>query len=361
MSKESQYPAVLKANELSFNDISIKIKSAIEYIKTKWITVLLISLLGAIVGLAYAIYKKATYTAVCTFVLEESGKGGGLGQYAGLASLAGINVGNGGSDGIFQGDNILELYRSRTMIEKTLLSEVSIDGQKQLLINRYIKANELREKWKSKKNTSNITFSGDPEKFNRTQDSIITDLVEYFNKRVLTVAKPDKKLSIIRVSVVVNDELFAKEFTNALVENVNTFYTQTKTKKEHQNVSILQHQADSVKKALNASITGVASALDAAPNANPLLTSLKVPSQKRQIDVQASSAIYAEVVKNLELAKVSLRQETPLIQVIDKPVLPLTKNFIGKIKGLTLGFILGFIFIFILLIVGSLFKKQAAK
>ncbi|XHR97960.1 hypothetical protein ACFJIV_15645 [Mucilaginibacter sp. UC70_90] len=78
MSKESQYPAVLKANELSFNDISIKIKSAIEYIKTKWITVLLISLLGAIVGLAYAIYKKATYTAVCTFVLEESGKGGGL-------------------------------------------------------------------------------------------------------------------------------------------------------------------------------------------------------------------------------------------------------------------------------------------
>jgi uncharacterized protein involved in exopolysaccharide biosynthesis len=125
-----------------------------------------------------------------------------------------------------------------------------------------------------------------------------------------------------------------------LVENVNKFYLLTKTKKSIQNVQILQKQADSVKTVLGASIGGVASAIDATPNANPALISLRVPSQKKQIDVQTSSAIYGEIVKNLEVSKISLRQETPLIQVIDQPVLPLKVSKVGKVKGAAIGFVL---------------------
>ena len=337
---DDQQPSMNNSDEIYIRDIVYKTKSGVNYLKSKWLTVLLVSVIGALIGLGYSIFKKTTYTAVCTFVLEETDKTGGLGQYAGLVSLAGINLGGSGNDGMFEGDNILELYKSRTMIEKAFLSEIDINGKKQLLIDRYIDTKGLRKKWKNEDNID-VSFTGDPEKFNRLQDSIITNLVEYFNKKVLTVVKPDKKLSIINVAVVANDELFAKEFANALVKNVNSFYSQTKTKKEYQNILVLQHQADSVRKVLNSSISGVASALDAAPNANPLLVSLKVPSQKRQIDVQASSAIYAEVVKNLEISKVSLRQQTPLIQVIDKPVLPLKNDKIKKVVGILTGLILG--------------------
>ena len=49
----------------------------------------------------------------------------------------------------------------------------------------------------------------------------------------------------------------------------------------------------------------------------------RVPSVNRQVDVQANTAILTELVKNLELAKVDLRKETPLIQIIDTPILPL--------------------------------------
>jgi hypothetical protein len=336
------------SEEISLKELILKLSSAFNYLIRKWIIILLSAIVGGALGLSYSIYKKTIYTATSTFVLEDN-KAGGLGQYAGLASLAGIDIGGGSSSGIFQGDNILELYKSRVMIEKTLLTKVNINGKSELLIDRYIDFNKLRDKWKENDHIASITFYGDPEKFNRKQDSIITSIVQLFNKKILNVDKLDKKLSIIKVDVTTDDEMFSKEFNVKLVETVNDFYTLTKTKKSYQNVQVLQRQADSVKRILNYSIGGVASAIDAAPNANPLLQTLRVPSQRKQVDVQANSAIYSEIVKNLEVSKISLRQETPLIQVIDKPVLPLPIDRLGKLKGIILGGLIGGLIIIIIM------------
>lgn len=334
-------------------EVFAKIRRFIAYLKRKWRLLFVCTFIGALVGLACSFFVKAKYTAVSSFVLDEGDKGGMLGQYAGLASLAGINLGDGG--GIFKGDNILQLYKSRAMIEKALLSEVEINGKRQKLIDRYIDVNALAHKWKTSDNMDNINFNANPESFNRKQDSIITDIAEAFNKQNLEVSKPDKKLSIINVKFTAKDELFAKAFTDELVKTVNDFYIQTKTRKSAQNIGILQRQADSVRRELNTSLGGVAAALDAAPNANPALISLRVPSQRRQVDVQANTAIYGEVVKNLEISKISLMQQTPLIQFIDQPVLPLTVTKIGKIKGLIIGGFVGFLFTIFLLLVKKIF------
>ncbi|WP_431198443.1 lipopolysaccharide biosynthesis protein [Mucilaginibacter sp. P25] len=294
--------------------------------------------------------KKTVYTASSTFVLDDGNKSGGLNQYASLASMAGIDIGGGSAGGIFQNDNILELYRSRLMIEKTLLSEATFNGKKQQLIERYIDFNHLRDVWKQEDNNGDISFTGSSDNFSRKQDSIISKLVEVLNKQSLTVSKPDKKLSIIRVDVTNKDELFAKEFNLKLVANVNDFYKTTRTKKSNQNIQTLQFQADSVKRVLNNSINGVASAIDASPNANPSLQILRAPSQRKQIDVQASTAIYGEIVKNLELSKMSLRQETPLIQLIDSPILPLEKTKLNKLVGFFVGMLLASLSIVLILL-----------
>jgi uncharacterized protein involved in exopolysaccharide biosynthesis len=67
-----------------------------------------------------------------------------------------------------------------------------------------------------------------------------------------------------------------------------------------------------------------------------------VPSAKRQIDVQANTAILTQLVTNLEMAKVTLLKETPLIQIIDKPILPLMKETVSRILCLLIGTGLGF-------------------
>ena len=109
---------------------------------------------------------------------------------------------------------------------------------------------------------------------------------------------------------------------------------------------------------LNNSIQILAALDERLPNSNPLLKTLKIPHQKAMVDVQANTAIYQELVKQLELAKVSHRNSTPLIQVIDSPTYPL-ENSKWKFSetllyGLTLGLFLSVIFHLIL----SLLKKS---
>ena len=345
-----QQKEIEKEDEISLKELILKLIEWWRYLLSKWKLILIAGVLGCILGFTYAYFQKPVYTAETTFVLEEGDGGGGLGAYAGLASMAGIDLGGGGG-GIFQGDNILQLYKSRRMIQETLLSADTFKNKSQLLIDRFIAFNKLREAWGKKPQLANISFQSNPSTFTRLQDSVVTVIVSDINKNYLVVAKPDKKLSIISVKVKARDEAFAKAFANRIVKTVNDFYVNTKTKKSAENLAILQFQADSIKRVLNYSISGVAVAVDANPNSNPAFQILRVPSQKKQLDVQVNAKAYEEIIKNLEIAKITFRKEKPLIQVIDEPVLPLQVDKLGKAKGLILGgIIFGFFAILYLLI-----------
>jgi len=342
-------------NDSSFFEIIILIKRWINFLINKWLTLFIIAFIGSICGILYSLNTKPLYIASSTFVVEES-KSGGLGQYAGIASMMGIDINSGGG-GIFQGDNLLELYQSRLMIQKALLTRISIEGRKDSLINIYIKFNELRKIWNKAPALKNIKFNlNNEQKFNRIQDSLIGRIANDIKLKYLNVSKPDKKLNIIKVDVRSNNELFSKLFNDVIVDNVNDFYVQTKTKKAMDNLLILQHQTDSIRRELNRAISGVATSIDANPNANPSRQFLRVPSQNKQIDAEANKNILVELVKSLEMSKVSLRQETPLIQIIDHPYYPLEVKKFGLLKGVVLGFFL-FLFIgIIVLVLNKIYK-----
>lgn len=320
--------------QISLKELILKIQEGFGYLWRQKKIVLLGGILGGLLGLAYAFIKKPVYTATTTFVLESGDKAGGLGAYAGLASMVGIDLGAGGNGGIFQGDNILELYKSRTMIEKALLSPVSIDGKKKLLIERYISYNNLRKKWDKKEATRNVTFNFEPH---RVKDSLLTEIVEDINKNILLVSKPDKKLSIIKVEANSKDEQFSLLFNERIVEMVNDFYVETKTKKSQENIAILQHQTDSVRAMMEGAIYKSVQVADATPNLNPTRQVLRAPAMRSQANAEANKAVYGELVKNLELAKITARKDAPLIQVIDKPRYPLKNDKIGKALGIVVG------------------------
>src|ERR1700744_5091761 len=123
-------------SEVSVSDVIGKLRFWNRYFISRWKLIIGITFFAACVGLAYAMIKKPVYVAESTFVLEE-GDQSGLSQYSGLASMVGINL-SGGSNGLFAGDNIIELYKSRTMLQRTLLSKCVFNSKPQLLIDRYI-------------------------------------------------------------------------------------------------------------------------------------------------------------------------------------------------------------------------------
>ena len=358
MNKDYMPTVELPEDEISLKDLILKMKEWWRFLLSKWVIILIAGIIGGGLGLTYVWLKKPVYKAQLSFALQDEKAGGGLSSAMGLASQFGIDLGGGGAGGEFSGDNLLELMKSRSMVEKALLTADTINGKRETLAEFYINFNKLREGWKGKPELENIHFlpGADRSKFTLKQDSILGVFHKALITNNLTVDKVDKKLSIISLSVSSTNELFSKYFAEVLAKVVSDFYVQTKTEKAVKNVAILQRQTDSVRRALNAAISGVALSVDVNPNPNPLLQTLRVPSQKKTVDVTANSAILSELVKNLEMAKMSLLQETPLIQVIDRPILPLEKNKLSRAISLIVGGIIAAILIIIIISLRAIYK-----
>jgi hypothetical protein len=345
-------------DEISLKELIEKGKEWYAYLLSQWKIIVLAGIVGAALGLTYSFIKKPIYTATLSFAIEDEKGGGGLGGALGLASSLGLDLGGGGGS-IFTGSNLNELFKSRTMVEQTLMTPVTVNGKVISLAEMYIQNKKWREDWDDEPKFKNIQFLPDTKRkyFTRVHDSILGEMYKDLSKEGLSVAQKDKKIAIISMDVSSTNELFSKYFCEALAKQVGQFYVTTKSKKARANMEILERQTDSIRAELNGAITGVAVANDNTFMLNPALNVRRTPSARRQVDVQANTAILTELVKQTELAKVTLRKETPLIQVIDRPILPLAKECFGKAKGLVMGgFLTGFLTL-LALVVRQLLKQ----
>ena len=345
-------------DEITLKELLLKAKEWYTYLLSQWKAIVLAGIVGALLGLGYSFTKKPIYTATLTYALEDGkAAGGGLGS---LASSFGLDFGGGGGNsGAFSGANLMELFKSRSMVEQTLLAPIIQNNKTISLAEMYIQDKKWREKWAEKPALNSIKFlpNTDRTKFTRAQDSIFGVIYNDLFINALTVEQKDKKVSIGYITMKGTNEYFAQQFNLALSKTVTNFYIKTKIKRAKENMDILVRQTDSIRGELNGDITGVALANDNTFGINPALNVKRVPSAKRQVDVQTNTAILSELVKQTELAKVTLRKETPLIQVIDQPILPLPKEKFGKSKGILLGGILAGFLTVLGLIIRRIFKE----
>ncbi len=329
------------------------------YLLRNWVVISVFAIIGGGLMVTYSLVKQIQYTGTVSFIVDETAgqAGGTLGAAAGIASQFGINLGGlGQSGGFFEGDNIMKFLLSRSMIEKTLLSEVKLDGQSGLLVNRYVEFQGLRQQW-TKQNERLRDFKFQDTTGVYLQDSLIGSFYKTIVKNYLTVKKLDRKLSIIEVTFECPDEWFSKTFVTTLIDNASDFYIRMRTQRAQENLDVLTRQVDSVYRELHAAVRGVASANDANPNPNRVFQSLRVPSQLRTIDVQANTEILKELVANQEMAKISLRNAKPIIQILDHPIIPLDNNRIGWKLAFIIGCFLGG-FLGSLILLGKQFYRQ---
>lgn len=341
-------------SKISFTDIKRIIKDYCSYLwDKKWIIVVA-GIIGVVIGIIHAYIYKPTYTATYKFSIEsKSGGGSGFGA---LSMLAGF----GSSSGTFSGDNLVELFRSRSMVEMALLKPIIIEKDTMNLLEYKILADSLRLKCdeiNAKTDPSkyhiatlcDVTFPYDQNRdsFTREQDSIIMIIASGMMQKEITIEKLDKKLSYANFSVSSKDERFAKEFSAAMINTVFDFYLKSKRDKTQRNIDEFQSRADSIRKELNKSLYAVAHYRDL--NMNPSKNVLGVEQLKYQTDIQINTAAYSEIVKNIEVMKLDMAKSEPLIQEIDVPRYPLENDKKGKVKtGIKYGFVMGFLTIFVL-------------
>ena len=338
---------------IKYSELKAIVLRFLNYFISQYKIILYITIITSALGLLYGKLQPSTFKATSTFIVEDkSGKGGG--GLSGLASQFGIDVGGltGGGAGLFDGDNILEIIKSRSIIEKVLLTKMeepsSFKGQ--TIADYYIQVEDLKDKFERKNiNVKSLNFAGlsGGAKHTVQQDSVLYVLFDRIYKD-LNVEKKNKKSTIITLEVVSGDQIFSKIFAEELLKQTSDLYIDIKTGNLSRSINKIQQKADS----LQNSLRGIYQKSFQAENATKLYnvnSSLRINTSQTEIaarDKTVSSTLYGEVVKNLETLKLSLINQTPVIQVLDTPKYPLFDQRIPILYFLLIGFAIGFVLSF---------------
>jgi len=324
---------------VSVNDLMENLFSFGKVILRNWWKIALFMVAGGIGGLVFSLLKKPVYTAESSFVVESKGGNSALSSYAGIASQFGINLLGGEGNDLFQSSNIMQLMMSRNLISRTLLSKVKFPGGDSILADRFMDVYNLKDKWKPFPELNGVRFQDQVSHLNVHHYDALRRMYDIILKNNLSVDK-DKKSEIISLRIFTENEYLSKLICENLIQQVSEFYVETKTKKTKTTLGMLQKKTDSVRGLLFGNIEGLAESMDA--NANLIRQKAEVGNKLRTIRISALQALYSDLNKNLEATKLDLINETPLIQFVDTPILPLEKTKISKLLATLIGGVAGF-------------------
>jgi hypothetical protein len=313
-------------------DVIESVKRFFSYLRSQSKLIAFCGLLGLVLPLIYRALQKPAYAASTTFILEEkSATGGGL---AGIASQVGLDLGSLGSgSSLFTGDNILDIIKSRVIIEKVLLTPISGNSGK-TLADLYLEFSGMGEKLPAP-----VSFASPSVTHTVYQDSVLYVMYDQIAKKNVSVDRLNKKGSIFKIITVSQNQVFSKNFAERLLKETTTYYVNVKTSTAASNVKRLQARGDSLLRVLNAKSYNAASFQILDPNV--AFKSMSVPAEVSSRDKSIVFSIYAEVTKNLEMSRIALVSQTPVIQLLDVPKYPLMDDrksylFLGLV-----GFIAG--------------------
>lgn len=317
-------------DEITLKEIFNRIKNIYSFIYSQKKNIIYITLLCSLIGFIYSYKKVDLYVAELTFTVESDKP-----MYLGgsLASILGFDLGGTNESGVFSSYNIIELFKSRRMVEKVLLQTTPY---KQTTF-----AENYCENHNIKINNSIPSFLK-RETSSRQKDSILNLIYNDINKNYLKIEGLNSKSSIIKLEMRSRNESFAKHFIETLVKVVSNDYNELKTKKSKLNMIAIQNQVDSVRMVLKNKLISVGNTEN---------------SKMNTIEIEINSKLLLELVKQSELSKIAVRKDAPLIQVMDNPKTPLKLEHINNFKYLILGGAFGFVISIFLFFTLFLLKK----
>lgn len=314
----------------------------------QWRIIVPVAIVGGLAGIGASWIKHTTYSARLSFVVEEAKAAGGSIASA-LAGQFGFDLGNlSGTSGILAGDNVMELLKSHSLIRQTLLTPAT-DSSAISLADRYADVYELKEKWKNSRKIGRLVqFKAGQTNLPRLEDSLLQTMVKRLLEKELSIAKPDKKLGFFELQVTTREEKLSEQICVRLLKNATDFYIDAKTKRLKNNVARLQKRADSLQQMLDRKTFSTAEANRLLLDGNPVYSSPTADAEISSRNKFIQSTIFAEIIKNLEISKTSLIQETPTVQVVDYPQEPLPENklewYTGALAGTAAAFVLSMLF-----------------
>jgi uncharacterized protein involved in exopolysaccharide biosynthesis len=259
--------------------------------------ILLISLLTALVALGISFLFPAYYKSSAVLLPEtDKNKLSSLGQMAGLASLAGVNV-PGGTD-------ISRLYPS------ILTSETVLRGviEKEYTTERFDKPANLTAYFDLDEPTPEENF----DKALKTLRDLMTTSLE-------------SKTNVVTVTVEMREPKLAADVLNAVVAETDKFMRQKKTTNASEQRKWIEQRLTQVEVELR----GAEDALKNFRERNRRVgdsPQLLLEQERFLREVQVKSTMFIELTKQAELAKIEEIKNITLVNVLDEARAPVKKE-----------------------------------
>ena len=297
------------------------------------------------------------YNATVTFMLDEDASGGG--SMGGLNELLG-GLGGSNSSGLLK---IVQLFKSRVVIDNSVLVRTTIKGKTDIL------ANHLLDVYPGKglvrdfngnllvnfKDIDNFRFvHGETDSLNH-EERIMLKVIYYtiVGHRDIKANPPlirtslDEDSGIMTMSTVSKDEDLTLSLGDVIYNNLSAFFIDKAVEKQKKLYDIIQFKKDSVGAALQLAEYKLADY----ENRNRSMSNYKgfLEKMKLQREKTILSVMYSSIVKNMEAADFALRSKTPYVQVIDVPFRPLSPSRVSfgltAIKVFAIGTIIALLLI----------------
>jgi uncharacterized protein involved in exopolysaccharide biosynthesis len=342
----------------------------------KW-KIFLSGIIFSILAAIWVFNKPNEYTSTTSVMpeLESTGIGKGLSKYAGLASLAGINLSDmAGSDAI-RPDLYPNVINNTTFFLFLLEQKVKLSSGQEIkfedfYFNAYKIDLEAEVGAKGKNDLGyidkirNILGIGLPALSNnlreksefvflsKTKGEVIEDLM----KKV--TANMDKKTGIISVSAEFPDPIVSAQVAKISMDYLTTFVTNYRTEKAKHDVNFLAERLSEAKGKYYNTQAKKAQYSDQFSAPTIRLQSADIQRERIESDYRVTSSFYQELLQQYETAKLKVQQETPVFKTLQQPVVPFKKSGPKRVIVVLFSVFFGFFFaLFLILLKNERYKK----
>ena len=341
--KENNSPITIEPTFSFSHWMNEWIQTIKQIIQNRLKVILLITIVGASLGVTYSYLKAPKYIADTIFLVEESKSMAGGGLLSSLGGSLGMDITGltGSNNTVLSGDNVLELLKSKAFMAQCLKMPYLNDSS-YTIADKYADVYKYKNQWANDSKIGHPIFFAKPDKDTRLQDSLLKILIKRIEEKELSVVKPDKKLGFFQMTVTTKDENLSKLISEKLLKIATDFYIETKVGRLRKNVIRLEKRTDSIYSLLNYKTQSTRQDALLLLNGNFSNVNEAINSEISQRDKAVLTTIYGELMKNLEATKASLIQETPTVQIVDSPNFPLEKEETKWYMGLLMGALVSF-------------------
>lgn len=335
---------------ISIRDIRIFLKQIFVFAFKKWKVLLFFGFMGGVFGYVYASFQKPVYHAKLSFLLNENEQTPSL-NLSSLAGLAGISGGS--NNGNVNEEKLLFIANSRYLLGTAILQEAQIAGSKKMMVNHYIDIFNLTGSFKSDTGLQGFTYfthnSLEDLTYgeNKVMDRILKEITE---GRQFTVDSKKRSGIVSQGSGIIIleykslNELFAKNFIEILYENLSKYYTNKTIQRQLKNYALIKGRSDSIREVLYTKENYQATLSD--NNIGLIRMQGRIEMERTKREIEMLSLMYGEIMKNLEVARFALDNQTPVFQLIDNPTFPLEKKKVSRLNTTVICVILASILAF---------------